>query len=104
MRRSENVIREALAEMFDAIAFKVRNGAMTTDDVKAILSVIAEGSHIKATVKELAEFYHQSEDNVRHVVHRNFMPKPERRVYYDFKAFRQLVPEKWHDRHSLPAD
>ena len=104
MKRSENVIREALADMLDLISYKVKNGAMSEDDVAAILSLIRSGGGIKATVKDLAGFYGQKEDNVRHVLHRGFMPKPERRVYYDFKAFRQLVPDKWHNRHSLPAD
>ena len=104
MRNQEKVIRETLAEMFDLLSYKVRNGAMSEDDVRAILSVIYSGGGIKATVKDLAAFYGQSEDNVRHVIHRGFMPKPERRVYFDFKAFRELVPEKWHHRHSLPAD
>ena len=104
MKKSENVIREALAEMFDAIAFKVRNGSMTMDDVKAIMSVILEGNHVKATVKELAQFYGQSEDNVYHIIHRKFMPAPERKVYHSFNAFRQNVPDSWHHKHLLPAD
>ena len=104
MKRSEKVIRESLADMLDILSFKVRNGVMTEDDVKAILSIIRSGCGIKATVRDLAGFYHQSEDNVRHLIHRNFMPKPERRVYFDFGAFRQFVPEKWTSHHSLPAD
>ena len=104
MMKRESVIREALADMFDLLSYKVRNGAMTEDDVRAIISVIQSDGGVKATVKDLAGFYGQSEDNVRHVIHRGFMPKPERRVYFDFKAFRELVPEKWHHRHSLPAD
>lgn len=104
MRKSESIIRDALAEMLDLISYKVRSGSMSEDDVKSILSIIHSGGGIKATIKDLASFYGQSEDNVRHVIHRGFMPKPERRVYFDFKAFRELVPEKWHHRHSLPAD
>ena len=104
MKTSEDVIREALADMFDLLSYKVRNGAMSADDVRAVLSVIKAGGGIKATIKDLSLFYGQSEDNIRHVIHRNFMPSPERRVYFDFTAFRHIVPEKWHHRHSLPAD
>ena len=104
MRKSETVIRDALAEMLELLSYKVRSGVMSEDDVKSILSIIQSGGGIKATVRDLAGFYGQSEDNVRHVIHRGFMPKPERRVYFDVKAFRELVPEKWHHRHSLPAD
>lgn len=104
MKRVENVIREALADMFDVLSYKVRNGVMTEQDVRVISSVIREAGGVKATVKDLASFYGQSEDNVRHVISRHFMPSPERRVYFDFDSFRQFVPEKWHERHPLPAD
>ena len=95
MKKSESLIRESLAEMFDILSYKVRNGAMSEDDMRAIMSVIRSGGGIKATVRDLAGFYGQSEDNVRHVIHRGYMPKPERRVYFDFNSFRQLIPEKW---------
>ena len=104
MMKRESVIREALADMFDLLSYKVRHGAMTEDDVRAIISVIQSDGGVKATVKDLAGFYGQSEDNVRHIIHRHLMPAPERKVYYDFKAFRDSVPEKWHHHHSLPAD
>lgn len=104
MKNSENVIREAVAEVFDALSFKVRHGIMTEQDVRVISSVIREAGGVKATVKDLSAIYGQSEDNVRHVISRHFMPTPERRVYYDYDSFRQFVPEKWRERYSLPAD
>ena len=104
MKRSEIVIKEALAEMFDFLAYKVRHDAMTTDDIRAVLAVLESGGGVKATAKDLADFFHQSEDNVRHILHRNYMKKPTRRVYYDFGSFRDVVPKKWHERATLPAD
>lgn len=104
MRKAENAIREAVADMFDVLSYKVRNGVMTEQDLRAISAVIREAGGVQATIKDLASFYGQSEDNVRHVISRHFMPSPSRRVYYDFDSFRQFVPEKWHERHSLPAD
>lgn len=104
MRKAENAIREAVADMFDILSYKVRNGIMTEQDVRVISSVIREAGGVKATVKDLSAIYGQSEDNVRHVISRHFMPTPERRVYYDYDSFRQFIPEKWRERHSLPAD
>lgn len=104
MKNSESFIREALADMFDILSYKTRHGTMSVDDMKVVLSIIRQGVGLKATVKELAGFYGQSEDNVRHVIHRNFIPAPERRVYYDFRSFNEHVPEKWRNRSSLPAD
>lgn len=102
MKRDEIATRAALSEFLGFIRYKVLCGAMTFDDMRAILAVMERECRIKATVKEIAGFYNQSEDNVRHVVHRNLLPPPERRVYYDFGAFRKVVPSKWRERPSIP--
>lgn len=104
MSKTESVMREALADMFDLLSYKVRHGVMTTEDVRTVLSIIEAGNSVKATVKDLAGFYNQSEDNVRHVIHRNIMPAPERKVFYDFCAFRRFIPRKWQKVRSLPTD
>ena len=91
----EDIIREALADMFGVLEHKVRHGSMSFDDVAAIVSIIEANGGIKATVSDLAGFYRQSEDNVRHVLHRSYMPKPVRRVYYDMLSFAKNVPQKW---------
>lgn len=104
MKKSEKVIREAVAEMFEMLAYKVRNGVMCEEDIEALRSFIHAGVGVKATAKEIASFYGQSIDNVRHVIARNPLPAPCRRVYYDFGAFARHIPEKWHAHHSLPAD
>lgn len=104
MEKNEKVLRDLLADMFSLLAQKVRKGELTATEVRAILSAVAATGGVKATVKELAEFYGQSEDNIRHVIHRNFMPDPVRRVYYDFGAFNKIVPQKWRDPSTFPAD
>lgn len=98
--KKEHIIREALADMFGMLEYKVRQGAMSFDDVSAIMSIIEANGGIKATVSDLAGFYHQSEDNVRHVLHRSFMPKPVRRVYHDMLSFTKNVPTKWRQKAS----
>lgn len=98
--KRENIIREALADMFGILEDKVRRGSMSFDDVNAIVSIIEANGGISATVSDLARFYSQSEDNVRHVLHRSYMPKPKRRVYYDMLSFTKNVPQKWRERAS----
>ena len=102
--KTERAVREALGDFLGILEYKARNGVMSVEDVKAILEAIEASGGIKATVKEIAGYYHQSEDNVRHVIHRNLMPDPKRMVYYDFGAFRDKVPPKWTNKGSLPAD
>ena len=96
-------IRETLAEIFGMLEYKARNGALTLEDARAMLSAIQSGGGIHATVSDIAGYYRQSEDNVRHVLHRNYFPAPVRKVYYDFSAFVRAVPKKWHRRPSATA-
>lgn len=50
MKKTEKAIREALADMLDILAYKVRNGAMTADDVRAVMDFLddPDGSRSKA--------------------------------------------------------
>ena len=103
--KTERVMQETLADMFDILAYKVRNGSMTAQDMKAVLSAIEAGGGVKATIRDLAGFYGKKEVDVRNLLHRKYMPRPERRTYYDFGIFRNLVPQSWlKGMYSLPAD
>lgn len=97
-------VREALGDFLGILEYKVRNGVINVEDIRTILEAIEASGGVRATVKDLAGYYRQSEDNVRHVIHRNLLPAPRRMVYYDFGAFRERVPDKWTKRALLPAD
>ena len=92
----ESTLRDELADFLGMLAHKARTGQLTNDDANVLYRAIHDAGGIRATVKDLAGFYHQNEDNVRHVLHRNLLPAPERRVYYDFESFNKHVPDKWH--------
>lgn len=93
--RSATAMRDALADMLGILEYKVRNDAMTAEDVRAILATLEAGGGVRATVSDIAGYYHKSEVDVRNVIHRNLMPKPVRRVTYDFGAFRKVAPASW---------
>ena len=103
--KTERAMREALADMFDMLSYKVKSGAMTSDDMRAILTALEAGGGIKATISDLAVFYGRKEVDVRNVLHRRYIPRPSRRTYYDFGIFREVVPKSWlKGLYSLPAD
>ena len=104
MGKAEQTMREALGDFLGILEYKVRHGVIREEDVKTIMETIKAGGGVRVTVKELAGYYNQSEDNIRHVIHRNLMPPPKRMVYYDFKAFRDKVPPKWTKKRSLPDE
>lgn len=93
--RTDKAIREALGDFLGILEYKARHGVMSVDDVRVILDAIEAAGGVRATVKDLAGYYNQSEDNVRHVIHRNLLPAPRRMVYYDFGSFRDKVPARW---------
>ncbi len=97
---SNKTMRDALADFLGMLAHKARTGQLTDDDARAMYRAICDAGGIKATVTDMAGYYGQSEDNVRHVIHRNLLPAPQRRVYYDFGAVRKKVPDKWAKRIS----
>ena len=93
--RIDNSIRDALADFLGILSHKARTGQLNADDAAAIYRAICDAGGIRATVRDLAGYYGQSENNVRHVINRNLLPAPERRVYHDFAAFRKRVPPGW---------
>lgn len=88
-------MRDALADFLGMLAHKARTGQLTDADAEAIYMAIRDAGGIRATVRDIAGYYGQTETNVRHVINRNLLPAPQRRVYYDFAAFRARVPSKW---------
>ena len=72
--RSDSMMREALADMLGVLEYKVRNGVMSSDDVRTIITTLESGGGIRATVSDLAGFYHRSEADVRNVIHRTISP------------------------------
>lgn len=91
-------MRDALADFLGMLAHKARTGQLTDSDAEVIYRAIHDAGGIRATVRDIAGYYGQSETNVRHVISRNLLPAPERRVYYDFGAIRRRVPPKWTKR------
>ena len=102
--KRDNIMRESLSEMFGILSYKVRNGAMTLDEMKSVMELFTHASTPKATVKELSDFYGQTEDNIRHIINRNMMPKPTRKVYYDFNSFCRFVPKRWRLKRTVSDD
>ena len=90
-----NEIREAICDFLGILKHKAETGRLTPQDLRAILEAIMAGGGIQATVDDLAGYYQQSPDNIRHLINRSIMPAPQRRVYHDFDTFRRRVPAKW---------
>ena len=100
----KDTLRDTLADYLGMLAHKARTGQLTDDDAEVLYRAIHDAGGIRATIKDMAGYYHQSEDNIRHVIHRNLLPAPKRRVYYDFGAVRKRIPDKWTKRINALGD
>ena len=91
-----------LATLLEFTTERAKSGQMSLEEVKSWLDVLLEHSTLWATVEELADFFGQSERNVRSLINRRYVGKPKRRVYYSFNQFSKIVPKSWkcHDRTS----
>ena len=89
------VAKKLVIEFLDFLKYKVENDLLSMDDIDSIARAIKQDLKIVATSDDLAAFYDQSNGNVRSLISRRMIHKPQRRVYYSFNAFSKIVPEKW---------
>ena len=91
----ENVGKRILSEFLSYLKYKVDNDLLTMEEVESISKAIEENLTVLSTADDFARFYGQSRTNISSIINRKMMDKPIRRVYYSFKAFRKIIPEKW---------
>ena len=99
----DNVGKRILSEFLDFMKYKVDNDLLTMEEVESIAKTIEENLDLAGTADDFARYYGQSRTNVSSVINRRMLEKPVRIVYYRFKSFRRIIPDKWHC-HKKPPD
>lgn len=90
-----------LIEALEYFKYQIKSGKCTMDEIESIASFISKELDARGTIKDFAEFYGQSESNVRNVISRRPIPscqKPRRQVTYGLGWFSSQVPNSW--RHN----
>ena len=98
---SNNPIKTLLLEVLDFLKYKVETDQCTAEEIRKFADIATEQLDTLATTKEIAEFYGESESNVRNILARRVIPKehkPKRKVYVSFNLFAKLKPKSW--KHS----
>lgn len=90
-----NISKKILCEFLDFLKQKVVNDELTADEVTSIVHSVVDNTEIYATADELARFYGKTKQGVYRVINRRMIEKPQRRVYYSFKKFREIIPKDW---------
>lgn len=91
----ENIGKRILSEILSYLKYKVDNDLLTMDEVESMSKAVEENLTVLGTADDFARFYGQPRTNISSVINRRLIAKPIRRVYYSFKAFRKIVPDKW---------
>lgn len=95
---SNNPIKALLLEVLDFLKYKVETDQCTAEEIRKFADIATEQLDTLATTKEIAEFYGESESNVRNILARRIIPKeykPKRKVYVSFNLFAKLKPKSW---------
>lgn len=95
---SHNPIKQLLLEILDFLRYKVDTDQCTAEEIRKFANIATEQLGTLATTKEIAEFYGESESNVRNILARRVIPKeykPKRKVYFSFNLFAKLKPKSW---------
>lgn len=77
------------------VCHQIDNGTCTEEQLKSWHKMLADNIKVDATISDFAEFYGQSENNVRNVISRRMADKPKRRVFYDWFKFEKIIPKNW---------
>ena len=98
MQKESDFAKKIILEFLDYVRFKVKNDKLTMEEADSIAKTIQEGFHLLGTIDDLAAFYGQSKTNIKTVICRKLISKPQRRVFYSFNAFQRIVPTKWKEK------
>lgn len=88
-------VKEVVINILDYLKYQVVNDKCTPDELRSIQNSLIDNLDIDCTCEDIATMYNQSRSNVRNVLSRNFMPKPKRKVYYNFVKFITFIPKTW---------
>ena len=95
---SHNPTKILLLEMLKFLYQKVDTDQCTAEEIQKFADVATTQLDVLATTKDIAEFYGESESNVRNILARRVIPKehkPKRKVYFSFNLFASRKPNSW---------
>lgn len=89
------MVKKMLLEIIDFYREKIINDKCSEADMRSVFKMLSENAIGDVTIGELAEYYNQSESNVRNVLSRNYIGKPRRKLLYNFMKVIKVIPKTW---------
>ena len=97
MQKYENNLN-LLSEFKDYLKFKIDNKRLTLREAENLRKMFFDNLTLTGKAEDIASYYRKTPQDVRNVVHRKMLAKPERRVHYSFSEFQDIVPSKWKEK------
>lgn len=98
MLEEQSIFKKMLSDALGFLKYKVDNDKLTLEEEQAFVKMIERNLPLYGTAEDFAEYYGQSQVNVRSVISRKMLAKPIRKVLYPFLSFIKIVPSKWRNR------
>ena len=87
--------KQNLKEIFQFGIYKLDHNLCTPEEINSWNEALMQNVEMDASIRELADFFNVSEQNVRTTIHRKLIAGPKRKVVYPFLEFLKIAPEKW---------
>jgi hypothetical protein len=80
--------------------YQLENDKCTAEEIRSISEEIEKNLEVDVTVSDIADYYGQTEQNVRTVISRNYhKEKSKRKTLFNFAWISKIVPKSWHKQH-----
>ncbi len=98
MNQESNFAKEIVLSFLEFLHYKIKNDKLTLPEADRVARTIEKEIGLRGTIGDFAEFYGQSKNNVKVVINRYLVEKPERIVTYPFSTFNRSIPKSWKDK------
>lgn len=95
MTENVNALVQFLHETLMYWDKKLINNDCTVDEITKAATVVVNNMDVYGSISDIAQFYGQSESNVRNVIARKMFERPKRKVLYSFSKFTAIMPNSW---------
>ena len=92
---NKRIGKTLLSSFFGFLKDQIDNDCLSMEDFEALVSVVENDLTLSGTSDDFARYFHKTPVAVRSVLSRRLLPKPRRRVLYDFKSFIREAPNSW---------
>lgn len=95
MSKNNTFGKKFILQTLDFLRYKIENDCLTVDEIESMIKVISSTLCLSGTAQDFANFFGKSRENVKVVINRRVISKPERKVVYPFTEFVKAIPDSW---------